>query len=270
MATRVPQYPSNPIRPGAKVPTTTRKQKKQQEGQVKDEDRAIAAEAASDAGYAQSLLNQMFDEGAIGARTEEEKSVLAGLKTEAESAKEQDPYTKVALEKMQAGLEGISAPENQALRAQMLRANLGGQAGQLRALRATQGAAGITGGSATAGVANVLRSNAIARSLGESDLLAKNVAEKGRRLSEFSAFSNEAANSLFNRRTAATDRYYGATQTMADKERESQMQTYLGGIGLQMARRGALRGGKLGNKALELAMQTFGWKPQTTQTKSTE
>lgn len=82
-----------------------------------------------------------------------------------------------------AGLEGLSAEENQALRERGSQEIDRGSQTALRQLRGLQGASGVRGASAVAGQANILQAGQSAKAGVERDLLIQNVNQKREALS---------------------------------------------------------------------------------------
>ena len=91
------------------------------------------------------------------------------------------------LARRQAALGGLSAPENQALREQATQGLNRRTQTALRALRGQQGATGITGGTALAQQADILRGQQQAQAGLERDLLLENVAQRQRALDALEA-----------------------------------------------------------------------------------
>lgn len=261
-----------------------------QQRRLANEQKAIDTEAAYDreAGKAEA---DAYRSG-VGARTAEEQAALDARKADYEKSGQmtdeqkaagerlkydprQDPETLALMEKHKAGLEGYTAEENQALRGQMYRAQQSGQAGALRGMRAAMGSAGVTGQAAAGNIGNVYRSQLMARAMGESQLLTNNIAEKGRRLDAYSnylggvtgqsvqaagqygQFANQMQSQLSQDRLAAADRYTTDTLAQNKAEREGYMQQYLGGIGLNVSRRGANRGDRLAQQGLAIARNAY-------------
>ncbi len=209
------------------------------------EQQQIQRETTQDYAAGQSLIDQMMGRMA---RTSEEQSALDARKADYE-ASQNDPTQKALMSKFMSATEGISAPENQALRAQMIRSEQGQTQSAIRGMRALAGSAGMTGGALGSAYGNIYRNAAMARALGESDLVAKNIGLKQEALNAAGSY----ANTSFQNRLAASDRYATDTLAQTEAERENWMQTFLGGMGLNMSRRGGIRGNKLAKQALNIA-----------------
>lgn len=125
-----------------------------------------------------------------------------------------DQYITDALTRMQAGLEGISAQENQALReagAREVRANT---ASALRQLRGYQGARGITGNSAGSVARGLLQNQQNVLGNMETDLIVNNVQEKARRLGEYGNYANSAYLSYNQARDSAMARLLQSNESV--------------------------------------------------------
>lgn len=136
------------------------------------------------------LGDEFFSEGALGrldaTRTADDAAAIARREEQYESSKKEDPRVTEALKRMEAGLGGISAAENQALRESMVREIRGQTQTDMRDLRAFAGASGMGNkGIATGQMMALMQREAMARASAESDLVAKNVQERARRLTEY-------------------------------------------------------------------------------------
>lgn len=150
---------------------------------------------------------------------------------QAESAYNQaqmlNPYVEQALQRHLAGLGGISAPENQALREQAQREIRGQAKTATRNMRAFQGEAGVYGQTAANAYGRISNETRQALAQQETDLLARNVAEKGNRLASFSGAAqaaygtqtdaaNTALKNLLSARGDVANYQLGAEKTNAD------------------------------------------------------
>ena len=113
-------------------------------------------------------LGANFKEGALG-RLDTERSA----------------DVKDIIERRRAGLEGISAEENQALRERGSQAIDRGSQTALRQLRGRQASSGVRGATAGAQQASVLQAGQAAKANVERDLLIKNIDAKRQGLSDF-------------------------------------------------------------------------------------
>lgn len=107
------------------------------------------------------------------------------------------------VESRRAGLQGLSAEENQALRERASQSIDRGSQTALRQLRGSQGISGVRGGTAGAQQATVLAAGQQAKGRAERDLLIQNVEAKRQALGDFEATvtgaeATEQERSLFN------------------------------------------------------------------------
>lgn len=234
-----------------------------------------AKQKAIDEASAQAAADKWYSEGSLGRLNPDYKpleTTVAQREAEYAKAQQDDPYIKAALERMQGGLEGISAPENQALREQG-QAQIKQQAkSSLRALRGFNLANNAKGGAAGYGAYNILRDQNANLARQESDLIASNVAEKGRRLGQFADYANTAYQTQFGARQSALDRlsqdrtglsdFRTATDTFnlgqGEKEKAGALGVYYGDIGLNLSRRAQDYERTLANKEFEAAKKGLG------------
>lgn len=118
-----------------------------------------------------------------------------------DTARSQDVSDIIA--KRRAGLEGLSAEENQALRERGSQGITRGTQTALRQLRGRQAASGVRGGTATAQQAAILSAGQQAKAGVERDLFLQNINQKRQALGDFEksvagAEQSEEARRLFN------------------------------------------------------------------------
>ena len=126
-----------------------------------------------------------------------------------------DQYVQDALTRMQAGLGGITAPENQALLEQGQQQLRQDEASTLRRMRGEQGAMGMTGSSAAAQRNRLYAQTNQQKQQMTSNLIAQNVAEKGRRLTEYGGAAQASATQMASAQDAALARLLGARENVA-------------------------------------------------------
>jgi hypothetical protein len=101
-----------------------------------------------------------------------------------------DPFAKDVQGRLQAGLEGYSAPENQALREQMQREGDMAYQGNLAQLAKAQARGGTRGAASTAQFAQLAQGRQQSRDTQEQDLYAKNIDEKRSRLADYATYTS--------------------------------------------------------------------------------
>ena len=210
-----------------------------------------------------------------------------------------DAYTEDALKRMQAGLGGITSAENQALLEQGTRDIQQNEATALRKMRADQGEAGMTGSSAAAQRQRLYAQTNAQKQQQQSNLIAANVAEKGRRLTEYGSAAQASENALSAAKDAALGRLLGARSDVAgytqkaealnqnadvynqaaskevsqfnigqgEKELAGRIGSYYGDIGTSEARLAANRANTIAQQGLKIAKKGVGTGSSTTKTK---
>lgn len=148
--------------------------------------KSVGKELVSDVAKGQELFGKEFKEGALGRLDVERTADVSDV-----------------IKRRRAGLEGLSAEENQALRERAGKGIERGTQTALRQLRGIQGARGVRGGSAVARQTGVLRAGIEAKAGVERDLFIANIAQKRQALGAFEssilgAEATERAGSIFN------------------------------------------------------------------------
>lgn len=145
---------------------------------------------------------------------------------------QRDAYVEDALKRMQGGLGGITAEENAALLDAGRRDLQSGEATAMRNLRGLAGASGVSGRSLGRMAGDVAGQRLQAQREMQTDLIARNVQEKARRLTDYSAAAgsasrdynatrNEILNTLLGTRGVAAD--YRASGERANQQRDARM-----------------------------------------------
>jgi len=246
---------------------------------LKAEDEA-AATAAADRWYAEGSLGRLGPEGTLNPADPSAATTIAQREAEYQKALETNPYIEQALQRHVAGLEGISAPENQALRESGQRSIKQQAQTAMRALRGFNLKNNVTGGYGGYAIQRDLARNLAGQ---ETDLIAANVAEKGRRLSAFGDYANQAYNTYNTARSSALDRLASdrlAQQNLrinadtynlnrerdralfnlqqAEKEKSGNLGVYYGNIGLDISRRAQDFENTLAEKEYNIAKKGLG------------
>jgi hypothetical protein len=183
--------------------TTTSKTKTtnlDEELKVKDIDneaikKNVADQSESAINFGKKLADDLDDPNAFKKisteRREEEKQALDLLKNEYQNALTRSPESTLAMQRFQAGLEGLNSAEGMALR-ETARRELDSQFNnQLALARANAARSGVRGGAANA--QQLLLSNARAKAQGnlEQDLTLQNYGIKQQALQNFGNFVNQ-------------------------------------------------------------------------------
>lgn len=142
-------------------------------------------------------------------------------------AQTRDAYVQDALTRMQQGLGGFTDSEMQSLRAIGQRDINTGTATAARALRAQQGAAGVTGSSAVRDQQRLSREDRALRAQLGTNLAAQQIGERGRRLTEYSGFARGSAQDMAANRATFLEQLLGARSNVADYTLRAQDQNRL-------------------------------------------
>ena len=234
-----------------------------------------SATAAAEKWYAPGSLGRLEDNATLNPSDPSAAATIAQREAAYERAMQNDPNIELALQRHVQGLEGITAPENQALRESGARAIKQQVKSQMRALRGFNLKNNVTGGYGGYAIQRDLGRNLANQ---ESDLIAANVAEKGRRLSAFGDYAGQAYNTYNTARSGALDRLsadrlaqqnlrIGADQynmerarsqalfnlMQGEKEKTGNLGVYYGDIGLNVSRRAQDKENELAEKEYELA-----------------
>lgn len=235
----------------------------------------VAATAAAEKWYADGSLGRLEDNAVLNPADPSAAATIAQREAAYERALQSDPNIEAALQRHLQGLDGITAPENQALRESGSRAIKQQAKTQMRALRGFNLKNNVTSGYGGYAIQRDLGRNLANQ---ETDLIAANVAEKGRRLSAFGDYAGQAYNTYNTARSGALDRLsqdrlaqqnlrigadqynMGRTRDQAlfnlqqrEKEKTGNLGVYYGNIGLDTARRAQDFEKDLAEKEYELA-----------------
>lgn len=136
-------------------------------------------------------------------RSDEVSKLIMGRQTELDSAAERDPEQQALLETMKAGLGGLTAEENTALREQAQAEIDRNYQTQLRDLARLGSARGVRGAAAQAGFGDLGRSRISAQQALENKLLTDNIAIQDARRSGYGSFLDNLISGEFQRREVA-------------------------------------------------------------------
>lgn len=220
------------------------------------------AERDKDEKIARGYAAEFWAPGALGRAGPQlvpnAQEVITKRTDAANKAMGEDKALKAIYDKHKSGLEGYSAAENQAIREQGVSQIKKDEANALRSFQRFASKNGVTGESVGGAGMGILRAGQAARGQNETDLIAKNVAEKRQRLNDYSEFYNESedrrgkhqnetlkglADDVFNQQKYSTELdIYNLAQ--AEKERQNYIGTFFGVQGL-------LSGHRAGNEQLQ-------------------
>lgn len=162
---------------------------------------------------------------------------------------------KKALSLAEGGLGGLTAAENDALRARGFEGLNREFQGGLRQLASAQGRAGVTGAAGTAGVADLIRGRLDGVGALERDILLSNIDVQDRRRQGFADLVNTLDTNRFNQQSQALDRLGALTSAAQDAQLQreifnlgqnekllsGQQSLFFGGQGILDARRTAVQ-----------------------------
>lgn len=194
----------------------------------------LRTEREADLAQGRARGSQLFGEGSLGRVGEVRSADIADI-----------------LARRKAGLEGLNAAENQALREQAFSGLKSQAATQARQLRGAQGGAGITGAVAAAQQARLMRSADDQKRQLERDLLIENIRQKQEALAGYEQSLRATEEDELGRRK------YNLGAGAAEKA--GQISTELGYGGLGAGERSAAQQQALG-EAMQFAAQAN--KPQ--------
>jgi hypothetical protein len=152
----------------------------------------------------------------IGTQMPGGQESIAQAETAYQKSQTLNPYVQAALDRMQGGLEGISSQENQAIREAGSREIRANEKTALRNMRAYQGEAGVQGRTAGRAAGRVMGETRSLLAQQETDLIARNVAEKGNRLAAFGSTANTAYQTQSTAMQNAMNSLLGARKDVAE------------------------------------------------------
>ena len=174
--------------------------------------KTVQKEINKGVGLAEGLAPELLGPDATGldrlepTRVAETQDAIDRAKEQSLSATQQSPELAFAIEEMKSRLGGFTTPEEEALRARALE----GVNAQLQAsMRSAAGAnlgRNLRGGAATQNFMPGLRTAIQQRRGLENDIMAQQIAERGRRLTEFTNTVSDRDARLFDQGGAALDR----------------------------------------------------------------
>lgn len=232
----------------AKKKKKNSRKEQQEDAQI---NKTVEQERAADEARATEQANRFYGEGSLGRldtpdrvglippaeRIATVSTDMAGGQQNIADAEQayrdsqvRDAYVQDALDRMQAGLGGFSESEMQSLRAIGQRDITTGTQTASRALRGEQAAAGVTGRSAVRDQQRLAQQDRALRAQLGTNLMAQQIGERGRRLTEFGSFAQGSADSMAANRARMLEQLLGARTNVADYTLRAQdMNRLIGG-----------------------------------------
>ena len=168
-----------------------------------------------------ALINKFLTPGALGrVSTDLPGSVenLGRYKELNDKYKSRDPMQADVLNRMQGGLEGYTAEQNQAQREQMTRGLQSNFVSSQAQLARAQARGKVYGAAGAAQQANLIRGNEDSRNNLEQDLMIKNIDEKRSRLNEYGQYGRELTGEEYDRQFQNTKAYADEEAKLRDEE----------------------------------------------------
>lgn len=197
---------------------------KKTDGKEKSPFKTVQGEVAKGTKIGESVAPELFNGGLDRLTTEyrpQVEDLMARTRAASEAAGTQSPEMALAVARMQAGLGGFTTPEEEAMRARALEGiNAQFNAGMRSAAGLNLGR-NLRGGVAAANFTPVLTQSIQQRRGLENDIMLQEVAEKARRLTEFSNTVSKRDVDLSAARNAALGREQEVLNTDRDYLRQT-------------------------------------------------
>lgn len=187
---------------------------------------AVGSDIQSGINLGFQIAPELFQEAGLGrlqdARLAETNAALGTAQRVEQTSQNVSPELQAILARRQGGLEGLTAPELNALREQGRQAITQQSQTQARELARRQSLGGVRGAAATAQQQGVSRDALQAQKDLERQILLANVAERNQRLNNLQGLVTDRDTALFERGIRSSDFLNKAVQTTRGQEAELQ------------------------------------------------